>query len=161
MALIVEDGTGVANANTYADVAFVRAYALARGTALSSDNDAVSAHILRAMDYLESKRLGLLSVTWPLPDGKLCGSVPQAETLARLKNGLARLCMEQHNDVDLAPTRTDAFITEETIGPITTKFSEKLGGGAGSAPDMPGVDAILAPLVSACGQVSLLRVRRV
>lgn len=163
MALTVEDGTGVTNANTYADLATVRAYALSRGVALSADDAALEPLIHKAMDYVDSRGLGLLSVTWPLTDGLLCGTVSSAETLTRLQNALGRLCMEQSAGVDLSPTRTGAFVTEETVGPITTKFSEKLGGGEGSPPDMPAIDAILGPLIAACGYTGggLLTVRRV
>jgi len=55
MSLIVEDGSIVANANTYASKATVDEYHAARGNAswLPSSEDAEPA-ILRAMDYLES-----------------------------------------------------------------------------------------------------------
>jgi hypothetical protein len=161
MALIVEDGTGVTDANSYADLVAIRAYAFARGITLSADDVALEPLAHSGMDYLESKNLGLLSITWPLDDGLLCGTIAEAEALTRLQNGLGRLCVEQHNGVDLAPTRTEAFIIEDTVGPMTTKYSDKLGGGVGSPPDMPGVDGILAPLLAACGQVSLFKTLRV
>jgi len=55
MALVVEDGSIVTGANTYASLATVTAYHVARGnsTWLASDADSEPA-ILRAMDYIES-----------------------------------------------------------------------------------------------------------
>lgn len=161
MALIVEDGTGVANANTYANLTTIRAYASARGVTLNADDATLEAHVHKAMDYLEGKELGLLSVSWPLKNDKLCNKVPLSETLARLSQAIAQLCMEQHAGVDLAPTRTDAFVVEETVGPLTTKYSDKHGGGPGSEPDMLTVDNLLKPLVEACGHSGLFSVVRV
>ena len=160
MALIVEDGTGVTNANSYADLATIRAYAEARQVTLPADPN-LEAMVFKAMDYLEGKKLGLLSLSWPLDDDKLCNKVPLAETLARLQQGLAQLCMEQQAGVDLAPTRTDAFVVEETVGPLTTKYSANHGGGPGSEPDMLTVDNLLKPLIAACGQVGLFSTIRV
>jgi hypothetical protein len=56
MTLIVEDGTGVANANSYISVADARTYASARGTTLPSDDSAVEALILQGMSYIEAQR---------------------------------------------------------------------------------------------------------
>ena len=59
MAMIVEDGTGVANANSYTTVAFVQAYFDDRGgnaawDALATDTD--REHILiKATDYIEKR----------------------------------------------------------------------------------------------------------
>ena len=160
MALIVEDGTGVSGANSYADLVTIRTYAEARQVTLPADPN-LEAFVFKGMDYLEGKKLGLLALTWPLDGGTLCNKVPLAETLVRLQQGLAQLCIEQQSGVDLAPTRTDAFIVEETVGPLTTKYSDKHGGGPGSAPDMPTVDNILGPLLAACGQVGLFKTVRV
>lgn len=161
MALIVEDGTGVANANSYADLTTLRAYALARGVTLSADDAVLEAQATNAMDYLDTKGLGLLSLSFPLDNDKLCNRVPLAETLARLSQAQGQLCMEQHVGVDLSPTRTDAFVTEETVGPITTKYSDRIGGGAGTDPMMLTVDSLLKPLLRACGQPGLFQTVRV
>lgn len=56
MALVKEDGTGVADANTYSLVAEVRAYAQARGVTLPADDPSVESLIIPAMDYLEGFR---------------------------------------------------------------------------------------------------------
>ena len=54
MALIVEDGTGVAGANTYASITTVDAYHLARGNTSWTGTDAAKeSAILRAMGYIE------------------------------------------------------------------------------------------------------------
>lgn len=54
MALVVEDGTGLPNANAYIDVAFLRDYYTARGVTLPSDDGALEAAITVAtLDYVD------------------------------------------------------------------------------------------------------------
>lgn len=158
MALIVEDGTGVVGANSYADLTYLRDFAVVRGAALSNDDAAVEAQAIRAMDYLEGQGLGLLTVTWPLPYGRLCSLSAEA-ALVRLAAAQAALCIEQQNGVDLAPARTSDFITEETVGPITTKYSDKFGPTAGLPPAMPAVMVWLRPLLCGHGAFGLRTVR--
>lgn len=157
MALTVEDGTGVAGANSYASLATLRAYASARGVTLPADDAALEAFALLGMDYLEglrgryqgAKTDPTQPLQWPRYPVVIDGAdFPSDAIPVELVNALCRLCIEQHAGVDLSPTRTGAFIIEDTTGPITTKYSEKLGGGAGSPPDMPAVDALLSPLLT-------------
>ena len=73
MALIVEDGSMPAGANSYSDLADARAYALARGVVLSAIDADLEAQVLLAMDYLESFSLRFKgdrykrdqSLSWP------------------------------------------------------------------------------------------------
>lgn len=157
MALTVEDGTGVAGANSYASLATLRAYASARGVTLPASDPALEAFALLGMDYLEGLRGRFQGaktdptqpLQWPRYPVVIDGAdFPSDAIPVELVNALCRLCMEQHAGADLSPTKTGAFVTEETVGPITTKYSEKLGGGAGSPPDMPAVDVLLAPLLT-------------
>lgn len=60
MALIVEDGTGVEDANGFIDIDFYRTYHLDRGRDLSAQTDTqIETYIIRATDYIE-KRFGVL-----------------------------------------------------------------------------------------------------
>ena len=157
MALVVEDGTGVAGADSYADLTSLRAYAAKRGVTLSVDDAVLEPFAYTAMDYLEGEGLGLLSLTWPSERGYVC-SMKDAEALVRLANAQAQLCIEQADGIDLSPARTGDFIIEDTVGPITTKFSDKFGPVAGIAPSMPAVAAILKPF-RACGHFGLKTLR--
>lgn len=73
MALIVENGTGVVNANSYVSYDDAVAYAEARGKdSLFTDEDKTTAWLITAMDYLQSIRnfQGLTTYTdqfllWP------------------------------------------------------------------------------------------------
>src|SRR5690242_3202764 len=57
MTLIIEDGTGVPNANSYVNVADLRAFAAARGISVpSADSEgdaAIEVALINAMDYLQ------------------------------------------------------------------------------------------------------------
>lgn len=54
--LVVEDGSGVTNANTYVALADAVAYALQRGVVLT-DDDTTAAMLIQAVDYLEARAL--------------------------------------------------------------------------------------------------------
>lgn len=56
MALIVEDGTLVPNANTYASVADLKTYASSRGIELVGDDTKLESNLIRAMDKLDDYR---------------------------------------------------------------------------------------------------------
>jgi hypothetical protein len=56
MALIIEDGTLVADANSYVTLEEARAYALARGVTLSAVDATLEVFVVKAMDWLESLR---------------------------------------------------------------------------------------------------------
>ena len=55
MALVIEDGTIVAEANSYVTVEEARAFALLRGVILSAVDADVEILIIEAMDYVEAK----------------------------------------------------------------------------------------------------------
>ena len=56
MSLIVEDGTQVANANTYVSDSDYTTYATARGATVGADATAREIELIKAMDYIESFR---------------------------------------------------------------------------------------------------------
>jgi len=53
MALVIEDGSVVANANSYVTLAEFKSWADSRDISYNADDDVVEAQILRAMDYFE------------------------------------------------------------------------------------------------------------
>lgn len=54
MTIIVENGTNVANANSYLSLADIRAYALNRGVTLSPVDATLEPMVFKSMDYIES-----------------------------------------------------------------------------------------------------------
>ena len=153
--LIIEDGTIVTDANTYVDADEARLYASNRGVTLSADDDVVAVFIISAMDYLEAQRARYQgskvaedqALQFQRDDVYIDGISQDATTIPSiLKQAQMRLVIEANNGVDLMPTRTGGFITEDTVGPITTKYSEKVD--TSIEPNITAVDALLAPLFS-------------
>ena len=54
MALILEDGTGLADANSYAAVAAFRAYWAERGVAITATDAEIEAALIRSTDYIDA-----------------------------------------------------------------------------------------------------------
>jgi hypothetical protein len=130
MALVVEDGTLVANANSFVTRAEIIAYAAARGVTLEDD---ASTDVLgiKAMDYLWTLCLkGTLveDATTPYPrTGLVTGdtaedyvhSIPNS-----IKQAQLQLALDVHNGVDLTPSGNpvEGAITRSKVGPIEDEF---------------------------------------
>ncbi len=157
MPLIIEDGSGVPNANSYGDLAGARAYALARGIALSITDSVVESQMILAMDYLESfdYRGAPISFTQPLswPRKELQfdsdDPVPLNYIPPSLVEAQYQLVIEQFNGINLQPTFNNnsggaGAVVEEKTDVLSTRYSERIG--TTSQPVMPKVDALLRGL---------------
>lgn len=148
MPLIVENGTNVANANSYVDAAYAHAYAEARGLSLPSDDAALFPLLVRGFDYVESQRARYKGrrtypggTQWPrtgveIDDEEISPTAIPEE----LKKAQVRVAIEIANGTDEAPTIT-AQVKREKIGPMETEYETGTEG-----PVMMAVDALLAPL---------------
>lgn len=154
MTIIVEDGSIVADANSYVTVADARAYAAARGITLSATDSVVESLLINAVDYTESKRAQYQGskvsqdqeLQFPRYNVSIDGfEIPPTTIPKTLKNAQMQLVIESSEGIDLMPTQSGQFVTEETVGPITTKYSDKAGLD-GLEPQMTAVDALLEPL---------------
>ena len=163
MSLTTEDGTGKADAESYATVAFSDTYFSNRGkTTWAAFTTAQKESYLRlSTDFIEQryrmywdgyKKYSTQALSWPrtfvygepvlygdsnLPYPQLISStiVP-----TEVKNACAELALKASTYTDgLLPDVTD-LITEETIGPITTKY-DKL---SPASPQYKAIDAMLA-----------------
>ena len=169
MSLIIENGTIVTNANSYVTVAECRSYASARALTVPALDVDLEALLISAIDYLESKRSQYQgtktdpanqALQWPRTGVYIdCVEIGPNTIPKELKDAQCRLACEQASGVDIMPTKTGPFVTEETVGPLTTKYDPSQG--TGTVPDMTAVDALLAPLLSQCGQSFTLRTVRV
>lgn len=136
MALVVEDGTGKSNANSYADLATIRAYTLARGVDLSATADAdLEVMVIKAMDYLQAQEgryqgyrvQETQALSFPRYDVYVDGfSIDSNEIPSRLVNALGALVLEVNAGNDLQPSfnPTDATggIIEEKVGDLAVKY---------------------------------------
>lgn len=154
--LVVENGTGLANANTYADESYARSFAADVGLILPADSEACKAALLAAMPYLESqpwqgqRAATVQALDWPrllvIVDGVAIASnvIP-----LDIKKAQVQAASEIGSGTDLFPSSSGAFVTEETVGPITTKYSDKqyLVGGSVFA----SIDVYLKPYINWVG----------
>lgn len=163
--LIIEDGSGVEGANSFATEDQIVAYAAARGVVIAfatdADKDAVAILGIKAMDYLRAKTYIGSPVEYgqPLPfprEGMYVNpknsyeEFPTDEIPAALIEAQCRLALEIKRGVDVMPTVAGgSFVVREKVGPIETEYSEKIA--AYTTPDMPMVDALLAPFLDAGG----------
>lgn len=155
MALVVEDGSGVAGANSYATLAQAHAYAADRGVTLG-DDAAITAQLINATDYLESfDYIGspvsfTQSLSWPRinvifdPDNPF----PSNEIPPQLVAANCQLVIEQANGIVIQPSVDHAsggFITQEKVDVLEVRYSERIG--TTSQPLMPKVATLLRTLI--------------
>src|SRR3546814_1420651 len=121
MALVIEDGTIVAGANSYIDVPAAKVYASARGVDLGTDDAVTEQRLLSAMDYLESLSYKGLrtdpdvqSLAWPRTGVTFDGRTFGPNTIPpQLKNAQAQLVIELFNGVIIfASTRSEEHTSE-------------------------------------------------
>lgn len=171
MTLIVEDGTGKPDANTYADVATVRAYAAARGVNLPADDLAVETSIIQAMDFLEAQRArykgsktlpGTQALQWPRQCVTIDNyDVPSNVLPKELISALAQCVMEISAGGDLQANTTGQVVKSERVDVLETTYmtSDEMGAGASLTPQYKKVENLLLPLYTVgCGVLRTVRV---
>lgn len=128
MAIIVEDGTNVENANAYVSLVNTRIYAADRGVTLSSDDHILTPMVIRTTDYLETLRyrgdasFDSQSLSFPRKIYKngvlIVDGVP-----TKLINAQNELVIAVHKGVDLFEVKTDArTIKQKKVGDIYKEF---------------------------------------
>lgn len=161
MPLIVETGTGLANADSYCSLAFANAYLAALGfTAWDSldDSDDKEPALRRATQYMlteyrsawrGNRNSSTQALDWPrygVPqeDG-LGGYYANNVVPTEIQQACALLAVRANAgelDPDLGPP-----VTEETIGPITTKYAQ----GARQTTKYRQIDGLLRPFLGPMG----------
>lgn len=133
MALVIEDGTIVAEANSYVTVEGARAFALLRGVTLSAVDADVEILIIEAMDYVEakgSKFKGMKytrdqDLQWPRSGATVDGyTVPTTEIPTDLTNAVSQLVIDGQDET-LQPTGAGQEILKEEVGPIKIEYAER------------------------------------
>ena len=167
--LIVEDGTKVSNANTYVDLAYLETYASNRGLTLPTLQADKEIFLLRAMDYLESRRNDFQGVKthddqflqWPRTNVSIdCKAVGIDLIPEELKKAQCQLVVEQQNRTRLYPaprtSSVEGLVTHKQVGPLTKKFAfdGKATADPAKAVIIASVETFLYPLTikgSCCG----------
>ncbi len=186
MPLVVEDGSNVAGANSYIDLVFLNAYATARGYELPTDDADKEQLVILATDYLEhfrDKYQGTKANTdqvlqWPRKDVTVDGLEVEEDAIPiELQNAQAQLVIEQNLGIKLYPvpassssttTTPTGEITQQTIGPITVKYSSgstssststRSSGSTVTPVIIASVQSFLKPLLkSSCSSLKTFRV---
>lgn len=161
VSLIVEDGSGVAGANSYCTGAYARQYALNGGIQFpGTADDALIAYATQAVLYLETMEPQFKGrptyvgqeLAWPRTNvywrGMLLDhlSIPQ-----RVVDAQVQLMIEVASGTVLLPTRSASnqgggFVTMEKVDVLETHYSETVG--VLSAPIIKSVEALLLPFLN-------------
>lgn len=173
MALIVEDGTGKPDAESYISVADATAYFAARGntTWAGLASDTVREQLLRAAtDYmLQAYRLrwagmrvtATQALDWPrryVPNRdvpNLYGPYVTYYDFDTVPVTIGHACAELAVRASVSPLAPDltAQVKSETVGPISVVYAD----GARQAPEYRAIDAMLAPFLKGMGAVPVVR----
>jgi len=156
--ITVEDGSGVAGANSYVSVADARTYAANRGIALPADDDELAAMLIQASDYLEAQECryqgdrtsSTQALAWPRTGVELNGDVFPTNVIPQsLIGAQVQLAIAINAGFDLQPNISPQdYITREKVGPIETEYADPVA--VGIMPTFTAVNALLAPLFGEC-----------
>lgn len=165
MALIIEDGTIVANADSYVTLAAYQAYGAARGWTLGTDDAADEINLRRAFDGINrqwSYRGELVNEAtqagaWPRYMSAFSSGyvVPSNEIPQRVKDAQCELAYLVQGGLDLFATIGSSTTSEMIkVGPITID-EETLPSGKAR---VVAVEGLLRPYLGAgAGQIALVR----
>jgi hypothetical protein len=165
MTLILEDGTLVADADTYATLDVSRAFTEKRGFVPVATDIALEADLIKAMDFIESHRDKFKgdivdetqSLQWPRKNVYINNFLFDEKSIPQeLIDAQCQLAIELSNGVVLLRTVTEAFITEQTVDVIKTKYDEK-GAGVNSN-SLPYVDIFLDVLLTSTSVLQAIRI---
>lgn len=158
--IVAEDGTGTnPAANSYVTMAEAIAYAANRGVTLV-DGDDLAAMVIKATDYLESKRCeyqgyktdAAYPLQWPRTGVVLNGVELGSNVIpAELKNAQFQAILAQKAGITLEPNiKAQDYVIRQKLGPIEREFADPTKTGVHA--QLTAVDAWLAPLIAECGQ---------
>lgn len=165
MAFVVEDGTGLTTANSYASVAVADSYFVDRGNATwaALTNDAKQVALVQATSYVDavnnfigSRNTSTQALQWPRasaydPDGYVYEGIP-----TRLVQAVAEYALrasESELAPDLTYSATGVLTMEKSqVGPVLEekRYSDQR---PPSIRQYPFADALLSPLVVPRGTV--------
>lgn len=154
MAIIVEDGTGVPGANSYASVAQLRVYGATYGITLPVADADCEVLLLNAMRFIEAQTGRFMGMrfndsqvlSWPRyhvwVDNRY---ILENEIPIDLVNAQLDIAARSQG-IDLFPTRTSsqAAVLSKTVGPISVTYANASNNS--SAPRFPFAEALLARL---------------
>lgn len=169
MALVVEDGSVVTGANSYADLTAIRAYASARGVTLSADDPTLEVQVTKAMDYLLSREGDYVgyrtdedqALSFPREDVYLYGfAVPNNSIPQSIIDAECRLVMYIEAGADPFATAYDgeAPLKRKKTDVLEKEYDTETKAKHGTSNTTPEVDRILKPILRSGGALRSVRV---
>lgn len=167
MALVVEDGTGVANANSYTSVANFQLYAQQRGLTVPSVGPDCEVLLIKAMDYLELilykgyVKTSTQPLQWPRVYSHWCSpAIPIhfSPKLSKAQCVLANLAQTIDLLPAVSPDRRGPVISESVYGAVSQTFGLPAGGVA-LQPYLPEVRKLLRDLIGGNDGISAAAIR--
>lgn len=154
--LIVEDGTIVANANSFVTEANIVLHAKMRGVTLpfstDEEKDDVAILGIQAADFLRIMpwrgEVVDASQTMPFPRKNMYTNptFPEDQVPAAVIEAQYQLALIANGGTILIPVSLGTgLLIKEKIGPIENVYSEKVGYNSSGLPILPGVTALLSP----------------
>lgn len=132
VSMVIEDGSGVENANSYVALDYARQWALNRGVTLSADDEELKAQLISACDWIESNeerikgmrvaasqslsfpRAGIFLNGEEFPDNEIPTQVKQAQVSVAM--AIAK------GTIALPNVASEEAIKSERVGPIATEY---------------------------------------
>jgi hypothetical protein len=160
--LIVEDGSGKPDAQSYASVSDLRAYAVLRATTLPDDDTACEVLLIKAMDRLADENFQGIrasrtqALAWPRYDVVIEEyPVPSTELPRQLIFCQCAFAIEAQTTelMPTADTTVAGAVIEETVGPITTRYDNN--GIVRRLPAVAKADALLRCLIRRNGLMAI------
>jgi len=166
VALIVEDGSGKADAESYADLAFANAYVAAQGgdaTWEAAGDPAREAALRKATQYVDDvfgaqwkgfRRSAGQALRWPRQgvydrDGYLLASDALP---ARLKHATAAVALEVVlGKVPFASAATTGTLASKDLQVGSLRIAKSYQGGQSTQPSIPKAEALLQDLLKPTG----------
>ncbi len=137
MALVIEDGTGKTNSNSFATAAEAIAYAAARGFSFPSVEADVEPLLVKAADFLLGLEEGMKGLRTnqdqrlPFPRVRVLlfrnvDYIASDEIPERLKEVQMRLAVSAYaNSNVLIPDGTGQEVVREKVGPLEVQYAER------------------------------------
>lgn len=156
MAFTVEDGTGVADANTWTDIPFADEYFAERGNIAWAGVDAKKqAALINSGDYIHARfgsrwKQVLEDQVDPAVLYTFNGTIPVLLKRAQCEYALRALTAKLLPDPVVDANGLVTVVKEKTLGPLTKKY-ELFGNPMGQAPlmrDYPAADILLVTLIN-------------
>lgn len=156
MPLIVEDGNGVEDANSYVSLAEAREIAAMRGITLSADDAELTSQLIVGGDRVTSyeskftgrRATGIQGLSYPRKCSMRYGETYPSDSIPKeLKLAQVTFAGFIEAGVDVWASTDSSGITREKVGPIETEYSEAFVLNAdGENPYFAQIESILNPL---------------